>query len=69
MEEGKMAIQKKNTFSDVPPILRNYLNFMTVIKGKSPATVREYYYDLRMFLRYIHSRRQFKIPDELEAIN
>lgn len=69
MEEGKMAIQKKNTFSDVPPILRNYLNFMTVIKGKSPATVREYYYDLRMFLRYIHSRRQFQIPDELEAIN
>ena len=43
-------------YSDVPQILRNYLNFMIVIKGKSPNTIREYYYDLRMFFRYIHAR-------------
>ncbi len=45
----------KDKYSDVPQILRNYLNYMIVIKGKSPNTVREYYYDLRLFLRYIQS--------------
>lgn len=40
-------------YSDVPKILRDYLNFMTVIKGKSENTVKEYYYDLRMFLKFI----------------
>ena len=43
-----------NKYSDVPPVLRNYLNFMTVIKGKSPNTVKEYYYDLRLFFRFLH---------------
>ena len=36
-------------FDDVPQILRDYLNYMTVIKGKSESTVKEYYYDLRTF--------------------
>ncbi len=48
-----LSSNSKDKYSDVPQILRNYLNFMTVIKGKSPNTVREYYYDLRLFLRYI----------------
>ena len=49
-----MALKsKKDKYADVPPILRNYLNFLTIIKGKSENTVREYYYDLRMFLRYV----------------
>ncbi len=50
-----LSANSKDKYSDVPQILRNYLNFMTVIKGKSPNTVREYYYDLRMFLRYIQA--------------
>ena len=50
-----MAVNnKKAKFGDVPQILRDYLNFMTVIKGKSENTVREYYYDLRMFFRYVY---------------
>ena len=40
-------------YSDVPQVLRDYLTYMTVIKGKSPNTVKEYYYDLRLFLRFI----------------
>ncbi len=48
-----LSSNSKDKYSDVPQILRNYLNFMTVIKGKSPNTVREYYYDLRLFFRYI----------------
>ncbi len=50
-----MFANSKDKYSDVPQILRNYLNFMIVIKGKSPNTVREYYYDLRMFFRYIQA--------------
>ena len=42
-------------YSDVPEILRNYLNYMIVIKGRSENTVREYYYDLRTFYRYIYT--------------
>lgn len=47
----------KNTtkYGDVPQVLRDYLNFMTVIKGKSENTVKEYYYDLRMFFRFIYA--------------
>ena len=41
-------------FNDVPDILRNYLNYMLVIKGRSENTVREYYYDLRTFFRYLY---------------
>ena len=47
-----MPPQKKQ-YSDVPQVLRDYLSYMTVIKGKSPNTVKEYYYDLRLFLRFI----------------
>ncbi len=42
-------------YGDVPQILRNYLNFMIVIKGKSPNTVKEYYYDLRLFFKFIEA--------------
>lgn len=45
----------KSLYSDVPQILRDYLNYMIVIKGKSQNTVREYYYDLRLFFRFIES--------------
>ncbi len=49
-----MLKNSKTKFSDVPDILRNYLNYMTVIKGRSENTVREYYYDLRTFFRYLY---------------
>ena len=58
----------KDKYSDVPQILRNYLNYMTVIKGKSPNTVREYYYDLRLFFRYIECLTKNISLDRLESI-
>ena len=36
-----------------PPILKDFLGYMQTIKGKSPKTVDEYYFDLRTFFRYI----------------
>ena len=70
MEEGKMLSgNRKDKYSDVPQILRNYLNFMTVIKGKSPNTVKEYYYDLRLFLRYIHASIKNISLLEISSVN
>lgn len=44
-----------------PIILEDYLNYMETIKGISPSTVKEYYFDLRMFLRFLKLR--YKIVD------
>ena len=58
-------LKKQNTkFSDVPDILRNYLNYMLVIKGRSENTVKEYYYDLKTFFKYIHA-----IVNNLDILN
>jgi len=44
--------------SDTPLILEDFLNYMKTIKGKSPNTVKEYYYDLRLFLRFLKLHRK-----------
>jgi len=36
-----------------PPFLTDFLNYMETVKGKSAHTVKEYFYDLRTFFRYI----------------
>jgi integrase/recombinase XerD len=41
---------------DIPPILDDYLNYMETIKGLSPNTVKEYFFDLRTFFRFIKMR-------------
>ena len=38
---------------DAPLILRDCLNYMETIKGKSKNTTKEYYYDLRTFFRFM----------------
>jgi len=41
----------------LPEIARQYLMYMTTIKGSSKLTVREYIFDLRVFFRFMKSRR------------
>lgn len=41
---------------ELPLLLEDFLNYMLTIKGKSADTVKEYYYDLRMFLRFLKIR-------------
>lgn len=36
-----------------PPIIRDFLTYSEVIKGKSSKSVEEYYFDLQTFFRYI----------------
>ncbi len=59
---------QNNKFADVPDIVRNYLNYMIVIKGKSPNTVKEYYYDLRLFFRYIQANIKGISLNEINSV-
>ena len=43
----------ENKFADAPRPLRDFLNYMLIIRGRSPRTVEAYYIDLRTFMRYI----------------
>ena len=38
---------------DAPIILRDFLNYMETIKGKSKNTIKEYYFDIRTFFRFL----------------
>lgn len=38
----------------IPGFARDFLMYMITIRNKSQNTVKEYFYDLRMFLKYIH---------------
>ena len=40
-------------FKEAPPIIREFLNYIGNIKGRSYLTVDEYYRDLRTFFRFI----------------
>lgn len=40
----------------IPSVLEDYLNYMETIKGTSSNTVKEYFFDLRTFLRFIKLR-------------
>lgn len=46
---------------NAPVIMRDFLNYMLTIKGKSENTVQEYFYDLRLFLRFIEQYKEFGI--------
>ncbi|MGM0395552.1 MAG: tyrosine recombinase XerC [Bacillota bacterium] len=45
----------------IPLILEDYLDYMETIKGTSSNTVKEYFFDLRTFLRFLKVR--FKLED------
>ena len=38
---------------EMPSILRDFLSYMQTIKGKSASTVQVYFYDLRVFFRFM----------------
>lgn len=43
---------------EMPLVLRDFLNYMLTIKGKSPNTVQVYFYDLRVFFRFLKIHRK-----------
>jgi len=40
-------------FSEAPQMVRDFLSYMETIKGKSKNTVKEYFFDLRMFFKFM----------------
>ncbi len=43
-------------YKDIPLFLQDFLKYLKTIKGLSDNTVKEYYYDLRLYLKYISYR-------------
>lgn len=55
---------------EMPSILRDFLNYMQTIKGKSVNTIQVYFYDLRVFLRFLKVHRNIeKNVDEFDKID
>lgn len=54
-------LRKDEIMYNIPIVLEDYLNYMETIKGASPNTVKEYFYDLRTFFRFIKIR--YKLVD------
>ena len=50
------------------PILRDFLNYLLVVKGKSQLTVDEYYKDLRTFFRYLKVARGLESEEIFSCI-
>lgn len=48
---------------DAPAVMADFLNYMETIKGKSQNTVKEYFYDLRTFFRFIKVHKGLVNPD------
>lgn len=47
----------KNYKDGAPPLIRDYLIYLSVIKSKSEATIEEYFIDLRTFFRFLKIHR------------
>jgi site-specific recombinase XerD len=54
--------------SNAPQIIKDFLVYMEIIKGKSPKTVDEYYIDLRTFFRFMKKVKGLVSPS-IEFIN
>lgn len=44
-------------FEDCPPYLQEYLDYMTTIKMRAELTVKNYYTDIKLFLRFLKQER------------
>ncbi|MBQ3016896.1 MAG: tyrosine recombinase XerC [Clostridia bacterium] len=55
-------------YQTFPPIIKDYANYVSVIKGNSEKTVCEYLLDIRTFFRYIKARNSGSIPSKEEFI-
>ena len=57
---------KNPDFSITSPVVKDFLNYMLNVRGKSPKTISEYYLDLRTFFRYI---KKFKYSEAESSEN
>lgn len=54
---------------EMPTYLRDFLNYISTIKNKSPNTVLSYFYDLRVFIKFILYQKKFNKKINFDEIN
>ncbi|AUS96526.1 recombinase XerC [Clostridium thermosuccinogenes] len=52
-----------------PSIVKDFLNYMMTIKGKSKNTLKEYFYDLRLFFRFIKMDRKLTTETDINNVD
>ena len=50
-------------------LLDDYLNYMRAARGRSEGTVKEYFYDIRQFLRYMRVRKEGLAVESLDEVD
>lgn len=69
-KERKEKIMRKEEIYTLPPLVTDYLNYLSAIKNKSDLTVLEYASDIRLFIRYLMlSHRLIDKNVDFEEIN
>ena len=59
-----------SVFKEAPPVIWEFLNYLSNIQGRSDLTVDEYYRDLRTFFRFIIKDRGLSDTDtEIDDID
>jgi len=56
-------------FNDCPTYLQEYLNYITTIKMRSELTVKNYYTDIKLFLRFLKKENNLTGEEEFENIH
>ena len=56
-------------YKDIPQHARNFLSYLSTIKGKSDNTINEYYYDLRTFFRFMKCHRGISKYEEFDSLD
>lgn len=56
-------------YDDAPDYLKDFITYTEAIKGKSKNTAKEYYFDIRSFLRFMKINRGLATYDEMDSLS
>ena len=56
-------------YDDIPPIVRDFLMYIQVVRGESKITGDDYYFDLRTFLKFMKMHKQNITDTAFEKID
>jgi site-specific recombinase XerD len=59
----EVIMHRDMDYNELPQLAVDFINYMLTIKGKSPSTVSEYFYDLRTFFRFIKLHKKIIAND------
>ncbi|MGN1015339.1 MAG: tyrosine-type recombinase/integrase [Butyricicoccus sp.] len=54
---------------ETPQVLKDYISYVQVVKGKSSSTAKEYFLDLRMFFRYLKQIRGLTEETDINKVS